>query len=53
MLHRFAENDSENNVIFEEELKDNQVVIKAATIHKLIERLTYHEYAGQSAVTGC
>lgn len=44
--HRFAEPDSEENILFEEEQRDNHLLIKAATIHKLIERLTYHEYAG-------
>ena len=47
-LLRFAEPDSEENVMFEEEKRDGQVdLIKAATIHKLVERLTHHKYAGK------
>ena len=49
-VFRYAEPDSEENIIFEEEQRDNQVLIKAATIHKLVERLTYHEYAGMCII---
>ena len=46
-LFSFAEEDSADNVMYDEELRDSQKAqIKAATIHKLVERLTYHEYAG-------
>ena len=46
---RFAEPDSDDNIMFEEEQRDNQVLIKAGNIYKLVERLTYHEYAGTAA----
>ena len=40
------------NVLFDEREEgtfksSNEALIKACTIHKLIERLTYHEYAGE------
>lgn len=46
MFIRFAEPDSGDNIMFEEEQRDNQVLIKAGNIYKLVERLTFHEYAG-------
>ena len=50
-LNRFAEEDSGSNILFDEREEgkfksSNEALIKACTIHKLIERLTYHEYAG-------
>lgn len=49
---RFAEEDTEAVIMFDEQQGDNQlqVLIKAATIHKLVERLTYHEYAGDPSL---
>ena len=32
------------NILFDE--SSNEALIKACTIHKLIERLTYHKYTG-------
>ena len=50
-MYRFAEEDSDENILFDE-LETGKSSggpgppIKAGTIHKLVERLTYHEYAG-------
>ena len=48
---RFAEDDMNENILFDEQEEgkfksSNEALIKACTIYKLIERLTYHEYAG-------
>jgi len=50
--YKFAEEDSDANIMFDEpESKSPSygpgTLIKAGTIYKLVERLTYHEYAGQ------
>ena len=52
MWWRFADEDMDENILFDvrEEgnfKSSNEAVIKACTIHKLIERLTFHEYAGK------
>ena len=51
VLLRFAEEDMDENILFDEEEEgkfkiSSEVLIKACTIYKLIERLTFHEYAG-------
>lgn len=44
---RFAIEDSEDNIVFEESCHGNTgtPVIKGGTLLKLVERLTYHMYA--------
>lgn len=51
-VYRFAIQDSEENIVFEEgaQSKTGIPIIKAGTVVKLIERLTYHMYADPNFV---
>uniref|UniRef100_A0A671NQB2 Son of sevenless homolog 2-like n=1 Tax=Sinocyclocheilus anshuiensis TaxID=1608454 RepID=A0A671NQB2_9TELE len=51
-VYRFALQDSEENIVFEEgaQRKTGIPIIKAGTVVKLIERLTYHMYADPNFV---
>ncbi|XP_059421875.1 son of sevenless homolog 2-like [Carassius carassius] len=51
-VYRFAIQDSEENIVFEEgaQRKTGIPIIKAGTVVKLIERLTYHMYADPNFV---
>ncbi|KAJ8289687.1 hypothetical protein GJAV_G00004160 [Gymnothorax javanicus] len=51
-LYRFAVRDSEENIVFEDRVqsKTGIPIIKAGTVVKLIERLTYHMYADPNFV---
>ncbi len=48
----FSEPDSETNIIFTAEtVTSNRPVVKAGTLEKLVQRLTYEEYPG--IITWC
>uniref|UniRef100_A0A6I8PPC0 SOS Ras/Rho guanine nucleotide exchange factor 2 n=1 Tax=Ornithorhynchus anatinus TaxID=9258 RepID=A0A6I8PPC0_ORNAN len=51
-LYRFVVKDSEDNIVFEENLQSRSgiPIIKGGTVVKLIERLTYHMYADPNFV---
>uniref|UniRef100_A0A7N8XQ80 Son of sevenless homolog 2 (Drosophila) n=1 Tax=Mastacembelus armatus TaxID=205130 RepID=A0A7N8XQ80_9TELE len=51
-VYRFAVQDSEENIVFEDRVqsKTGIPIIKAGTVVKLIERLTYHMYADPNFV---
>lgn len=52
-VYRFTMRDSEQNIVFEENMqsKIGIPIIKAGTVEKLIERLTYHMYAGKLSLS--
>ncbi|XP_043930223.1 son of sevenless homolog 2 [Protopterus annectens] len=50
-VYRFAEQDSEGNIVFEDSVQSKTgIMIKGGTVLKLIERLTYHMYADPNFV---
>ncbi|XP_015681054.1 son of sevenless homolog 2 [Protobothrops mucrosquamatus] len=51
-IYRFAVEDSEENMVFEDNLQSRNgiPIIKGGTVVKLIERLTYHMYADPNFV---
>ncbi|KAM9063403.1 son of sevenless homolog 2 isoform X2 [Sarcophilus harrisii] len=49
-VYRFVVKDSEENIVFEDNLQSGIPVIKGGTVVKLIERLTYHMYADPNFV---
>ncbi|KAM9294164.1 son of sevenless homolog 2 isoform 2-T2 [Gastrophryne carolinensis] len=51
-VYRFGEEDSEENIVFEDNVQSRGgiPIIKAGTVVKLIERLTYHMYADPNFV---
>uniref|UniRef100_A0ABM5FC94 Son of sevenless homolog 2 isoform X2 n=1 Tax=Pogona vitticeps TaxID=103695 RepID=A0ABM5FC94_9SAUR len=51
-VYRFAVEDSEENIVFEDNLQSRNgiPIIKGGTVVKLIERLTYHMYADPNFV---
>ncbi|XP_026554560.1 son of sevenless homolog 2 isoform X1 [Pseudonaja textilis] len=51
-IYRFAVEDSEENIVFEDNLQSRNgiPIIKGGTVVKLIERLTYHMYADPNFV---
>lgn len=53
--YRFAEPDSEENIIFEENVQPKAGIqlSRQETVIKLIERLTYHMYAGKKYELAC
>lgn len=54
LVNRFAEEDSEDNIVFEKREGSSSVIpqIKGGTLLKLVERLTHHKYAG-TYLLGC
>ena len=44
--YRFYEKDNDSNIVFEEVKDEDRIIIKAATLPKLVERLTYERYPG-------
>lgn len=49
-VYRFAVPDSDVNIVFDKDSTGTHLIIKGATLLKLVERLTHHQYSDPSFV---